>query len=253
MEGLNETANDGSGPMNGNVLLKTYPNSVIQVGLYMADELDDTLAGKYDNNLTILSQWIKQANRPIYLRIGYEFDLPQNHYDPQKYKQAFRYVVDLLRREGVKNAAYVWHTDCAQHPGQQWMDWYPGDDYVDWFGVSLFSTEQIPRAADFQVLARKHGKPFMICESTPWGLYTIPAKIDWYSHVFQFIKDRHVDAFCYIDSNWDKQPMWANWKIGDARVENNAQIKKLWLDEIGRSRYLKATPDLFRILGYANH
>jgi hypothetical protein len=250
MEGLNETFDDGSGPMNGNALLKTYPNSVVQVGLYIVDELNDTLTGKYNDNLKILAQWIKKADRPIYLRIGYEFDLPENHYEPLKYKQTFQYVVNFLRREGVKNAAYVWHTDCSDHPGKQWMDWYPGDDYVDWFGVSLFSTEQIPRAANFLKLARQHGKPFMICESTPWTLYTLQAKIDWLKHIFQFIKDRNVEAFCYIDSNWDKQPAWASWKIGDARVEKSVKIKNLWLNNIADIRYLNASPNLFRTLGW---
>lgn len=244
VKGLDGPNEYGSGLEDGEALLESYPNSVIQIGLYMVGGLDNTLNGNYDASLEILAQWIKKANRPVYLRIGYEFDNPSNHYDPLKYKQAFRYVVDFLRNEGVDNAAFVWHSECADHP-EQWMDWYPGDDYVDWFGVSMFTTEQIPIASNFLKLARAHGKPLMICESSPWGMYTIRGKIDWLKHIFQFIKDQHVEAFCYIDSDWDKMPMYQGQHIGDARLEANDDIKNFWLNEINQDRYLKASPDLF--------
>ena len=247
MDGLEAAVDYGGGPMDGDVLLKSYPNSVIQLGLYMVDGLNNTIVGTYDANLKTLAQWIKKANRPVYLRIGYEFDNPSNHYDPQQYKQAFRYVVDFLRKEGVRNAAYVWHSEDTAHP---WMDWYPGDDYVDWFGKTIFRTKDIPVASNFLKLAREHGKPFMICESSPWGMYTSRWKIDWLDHMFQFIKDQNVEAFCYIDCDWDKQQMWVGQNWGDARLEENVDTKNLWLREIDQDRYLKASPDLFRLLGW---
>ncbi|MBF0531691.1 MAG: hypothetical protein HQL23_01175 [Candidatus Omnitrophica bacterium] len=252
LEGL-DVANEygyGDGPKDGAALLNNYPNSVIQLGFYMVDELANTITGKYDANLRTLAQWIIKANRPVYLRIGYEFDFPVNHYDPQKYKQAFRYVVDFLRKEGVRNAAYIWHSECMPHSGQQWMDWYPGDDYADWFGVSLFSTQQIPTAVDFLKLAREHRKPFMICESTPQGLYTVRGKKDFLEHIFRFIRDQNIEAFCYINSNWDIKPMWQGQHWGDSRIEQYPEIKDLWLKEITQGRYLKASPDLFRSLGW---
>jgi Glycosyl hydrolase family 26 len=252
VKGLKGPKEYGSGPQDGKAILHSYPNSVIQIGLYMVGGLENTITGTYDAHLKTLSQWIKKANRPVYLRIGYEFDSPQNHYDPQQYKQAFRYVVDFLRKEGVRNTAYVWHSYCwVEKSGQQWMDWYPGDDYVDWFGASMFSTpSQLWTATDFLKLARKHNKPFMICESTPWGMYTIRGKIDFLNHLFQFIKDNNVEAFCYIDSNWDVMPMYRGQHIGDARLEENVDTKNFWLKEIDQDRYLKASPDLFRSLGW---
>lgn len=250
MDALDGPIDYGGGSMDGDVLLQTYPNSVIQLGLYMVDGLNNTLTGAYDANLITLAQWIKNANRPVYLRIGYEFDNPSNHYDPQQYIQAFRYVVNFLRREGVKNAAFVWHTDCGDHPGQQWLDWYPGDDYVDWFGVSIFGTSQIPMATKFLNFAREHGKPFMICESSPWHMYTVQDKIYWFTHIFRFIKDQNVAIFCYINCNWNAQDLWRNLNLGDARLEKTKETKDLWLNEIAHGRYLKASPNLFQTLGW---
>lgn len=254
MEGLENSNEYGSGPQDAESLLLAYPDSVIQIGLYMVDGLHKTIAGRYRAHLKSLAQWIKNAHRPVYLRIGYEFDNPENHYDPQQYKQAFRYVVDFLRKEGVRNAAYVWHSYCwTQQSQQHWMDWYPGDDYVDWFGASMFSTpDQLWVVSAFVALAREHHKPFMICESTPWGMYTSRAKIDFLNHVFKLIKDQHIEAFCYIDSNWDPMPMYKGQHIGDARIEEDPVIKDLWLKEIDQDRYLKASSDLFQSLGWTD-
>ena len=248
VDGLEGPVDYGGGPMDGDVLLKSYSDSVIQVGLYMVDGLDDTISGKYDDNLRKLALWIKQANRPVYLRIGYEFDNPENHYDPQQYKQAFRYIVDYLRKEKVSNVAYIWHSETSKYSGQHWMDWYPGDNYVDWFGASIFETSQYIIVSDFFEDGRNHGKPFMVCESSAWYMNTIPGKINWFNHIFQFIKDQNVEAFCYIDSNWNDMPAWRNFKFGDARLEENVEIKNLWLKEIDQDRYLKASKDLFKSL-----
>jgi len=251
LEGLAGPTEYGSGPEDGNALLKSYPNSVVQVGLYIVNELDEIINGQYDAHLKILAQWIKKANRPIYLRIGYEFDNPDNLYEPEKYKQAYHYIVDFLRHERVQNAVYVWHSYCwIRKSGDAWLDWYPGDDDVDWFGASVFAAPHQPSmVSDFVKLSRQHHKPFMICESTPWGMYTSRGKIDFLKHVFHFIKEENIEAFCYIDSNWDIMPMYKGQHIGDARIEKYPEIKKLWLKEIKNDRYLKSSPGLYQSLG----
>ena len=73
--------------------------------------------------------------------------------------------------------------------------------------------------------------------------------IDLLLDIFDFIDEQKVDAFCYIDSNWDSLPMYKNWNWGDGRVEKNEEIKEFWLTNINRDRYLKASKDLFAVLG----
>lgn len=250
MKGLEGPVEYGSGSQDGNALLKRYRLSVMQIGLYMVDALDDTVAGKYDANLKVLARWIKRANRPVYLRIGYEFDNPEFRYEPEAYKRAFRYVVDFLRREEVNNVAFVWHSYVAQEYVRPWMNWYPGDKYVDWFAASVFSTTLVPAADHLWRRAKQHRKPFMIAEASPAGLYTLRGKLDWFNRVFRFIEEHDVEAFCYINSHWDAMPMFVSLKWGDARIEENRELKEMWLKEIGSSRYLKASSDLFRFLGY---
>jgi hypothetical protein len=38
--------------------------------------------------------------------------------------------------------------------------------------------------------------------------------------------------------------------FGDSRVQNNATLRSLWLNETARPRYLQQSPTLFTSLGY---
>ena len=252
MDGLLEEGKDyGSGVAHGQYLLEQYPYSVIQIGLYMVDGLEDTIAGKYDRNIEKLGKWIKQAARPVYLRIGYEFDLPANRYDPEHYQQAFRYIVDKLRKQGVDNVAFIWHTYSRINPGQSTMAWYPGDDYVDWFALSFFDAYNQANMIRFSRLAQHHQKPLMIAEATPYGLGTPLGERSWnrwFRKFFSFIEDEDVKAACYINSDWDSQPMWQNQGWGNARIQANPLIQDKWRKEIGRDKYLRADQNLFPLL-----
>jgi hypothetical protein len=252
MEGLDKPVDEGAGIVDVRHYVKHYPHIVIQLGLYMVGALDDTLAGKYDGNILKLAKWMKNVKRPIYFRIGYEFDLPSNRYDPQQYKQAYRYIVDHLRAQGVNNVAYVWHSASMMEPYGIFMDWYPGDDYVDWFAVSIFNSMQIWTAKRFFTIARQHQKPVMIAESTPAGLVSTHAKKDWFRHYFDFIHSDDIKIVCYINSNWDTEALFHSMHWGDERIEQDPEIKKIWINEI-KNGYLESSPDLFNQLnGLAN-
>jgi len=256
--GLSEPFDCGSGTMYGQHLVDNYPGTVIQIGLYMVDMLDDALAGNYDSSIDRLGRWMAAAKRPIFLRIGYEFDGPHNHYDPQKYVRAYRYIVDRLRKNHLENVAFVWHS-YASYPvymSKQQSDYYPGDEYVDWFAVSFFdnSASSVPMSK-MLAMAKEHGKPLMLAEATPAHIGVSGGKqayFRWYRPLFKFIDKNNVKMLCYINTDWDSQPMFAdgNWK--DSRVQSNSEIRKIWLDEISKDRYLKYSIDLYNLLGMGN-
>ena len=124
-------------------------------------------AGAYDDTIVRLADGLKRMPTVVYLRIGYEFDLLGGQYGPPEvFKAAYRRVVDVLRAEGVRNAAYVWHSAGAFWRGtdpslfaagsgaaaaalddalpaaaadpQPITAFYPGRDYVDAFGISYW-------------------------------------------------------------------------------------------------------------------
>ncbi len=151
-----------------------------------------------------LITWLRDADRPVQLRIGYEFDGAWFCYEPEIYKAAFRYIKERIDALSADDVATVWQSaaypdDIPGYPASgdaetvraRLESWYPGDDVVDWVGLSFFIgadyletqyscpdpskpwtiPDIAPRLlqdamADF---ARDHEKPVMIAEAAPQG------------------------------------------------------------------------------------
>ena len=115
--------------------------------------------------------------RNMYLRVGYEFDGSWNHYEPNQYKAAYKYMVDRLRNNGVTNIKFVWQacTYVYNYENRPLMDWYPGDNYVDYVGLSFFFYAEGPKDGSNNSpfldealgIARSKNKPVMMAEVSP--------------------------------------------------------------------------------------
>jgi hypothetical protein len=259
-----ETAvtNETGSTQHHQMLIDSFPNSVLHSALWMVGKWDvakNTAKGKYDDVVKQYAEWAKAVNRPIYLRIGYEFDGPHNALPPKQYVKAYIRIVDLLRKEGADNIAFVWHSYAAKpFNNEPLAAWYPGDDYVDWVGISVFghaySTDFGPYCNDVLQFAKHHQKPVMIAESSPvngiqpdsndvWG--------QWFVNFFSFIHNKNIKAVSFINENWTSLRIdgISEWK--DARLSNNELVGKAWFLETSRDRYLKQSPGLFQQLGDA--
>lgn len=63
---------------------------------------------------------------------------------PEKYKQAYRYVVDRVRARGATNILWVFQPNNYSYPNDSWNlinAYYPGPKYVDWLAMSLFGKQ----------------------------------------------------------------------------------------------------------------
>jgi len=252
MSGLHKPFNNGAGVQHGQFIVDTFSNSAVQIGLYMVDALHDVVGGVYDDNIVKLGRWIKSTKRPVYLRIGFEFDNPQNDYYPRRYVLAYQRIVDMFREMGVDNVAYVWHSYASTRNAPV-MDWYPGDDYVDWIAISYFNPYNTDNMNEIANIAALRKKPFMIAEATPVSISTSlgeEAWKRWFRFVFKYIEDRDVKAFSYINCHWDALPQFKKDQWGDARIEQNAFIKNKWMQTISDEKFLKGSPELFKTLGY---
>lgn len=252
-EGIYDAFDHGGGAQHLQYEVEQYPNTVMQVGLYMVDVLKEIVNGVYDENLKKIGNWINDSNRPVYLRIGYEFDGPHNNYDPVLYIKAYHYIADKFQSMGITNISYVWHS-YANYTKRPVMDWYPGDEYVDWVAVSYFSNmkESLERIVK---IAEEKNKPLMIAEATPCGIGVTHEKNAlnrWYEPFFRFISANDVKAVSYINCDWEALPMWKGQGWKDSRVEANPVIKKRWSKEMQKPKYLKSSSGLFSILGFAS-
>ncbi len=261
--GLTNDQVKGTEIQNARWIAQTYPNTVLQTAMWMSGDWDriviiNTTNHTYDANIDAFIALALSVNRPVFLRIGYEFDGPHNKLQPQDYKTAYKYIVDRIRAAGVNNVAFVWHSWAdAPYNGYAVSDWYPGDAYVDWFGISFFKQILSPSTRThmdaFVDLARTYKKPVMIAESTPIGGITpnsYQTWNDWFVPLFDYIHNKNIKAVSYINCNWDILTETIGWGWGDTRVQQFPLIQERWTNEINKPRYLKQSSGLFSTLGY---
>ncbi|WP_328473277.1 carbohydrate-binding protein [Actinoplanes sp. NBC_00393] len=263
--GLTVTCNLNGNVFNYNQTLAEYPGAAVAVGLYLADnpgcanqplraiigrndaDIAGTVGQQYRQNLDNLLTYFKNTGRPVYLRVGYEFDGPWNCYNTDFYKQAFRVVKQRITSLGATNIKTVWQSASYAKDGpaeykfdfsnpSHLNDWYPGDDVVDYVGLSTFywdatyrqyqwacdTPTSTPTVLYDRVLnfARGHNKPAMISESTP-----------------QAYRTAQLDASCVNRNN---------------RVSLNGDWTKVgsWYDQF--FAYINRNTDVLRGVSYIN-
>mgnify|MGYP001828265105 CR=1 FL=1 len=206
--------NETGSTQNHQMLVDEFPNTAIQSAMWMVGKYrvaKKASYGDYDDVIKKYTKWAKSVKRPIYLRIGYEFDGPHNELEPTDYVNAYRHIVDNIRARGADNIAFVWHS-YASKPYKDYplSAWYPGDEYVDWVGISTFghaySSDSFGPACD-QVLAfaREHHKPVMIAESNPInGVDQKSTEVwnQWFVNFFTFVYNKNIKAISFINEDW---------------------------------------------------
>jgi hypothetical protein len=63
---------------------------------------------------------------------------------PERFRDAFRHIVQLMRNEGASNIAWVFHVNDGDFPKKEWNNferYYPGDAFVDVLGVSVYGAQ----------------------------------------------------------------------------------------------------------------
>ncbi len=215
-----------------------YPNTAMNLGIWASDRdmLLGIMNGDYDANIQKLTDYIVAANKPVYIRFGYEFDGPWNVYTPQLYVKSYQHFVDVVRdRAGyyANNIAFVWHSAAFFRLGEEhiWPNdldidvvrsyyydspiklesWYPGDEYVDWVGISWFAWEHTYqksmsriRRDEVKDFARDHSKPLMIAEAAPKEIWQPinPSKL---------CNDNGRSCIIGETSNTSEGDSWDNW------------------------------------------
>jgi hypothetical protein len=253
LNGLATKDNWGAGDVHAQLYIDdiNFDNTVTSIGLYINGQLENIISGSRNSDIRKLARWVIDSDRPVFLRIGYEFDGPWNGLDPDLYKEAWIQIVKIFDEEEVRNVAYVWQSAGINTTNIE--RWYPGDQYVNWVGYSEFDGTNM--GASILAFADEHNKPVMIAEATPrvdladltkdhWG--------NWYVPLFNKIESNtRIKALAYINADWDSQPMWTGQGWGDSRVEVNQTVYTNWNEVISGSDWLVSSTSLFEELEYA--
>lgn len=248
-------------------LLRTYEDTAPQIAVYLHFlQLKEIADGRHDGRIAALAQTLKAISRPLYLRIGYEFDNPSNAFEPAKYVAAYRRIVEKLHGAGLRDVSYVWHSWALQPTFQNRdpLEWYPGDRYVNWIGVSIF---QISGKTPFKgsnrdrmvEIARSKRLPVMICEASPVRFSPEQKAMTgeaywkyWFEPFFEFIrKNPEVEAFSMIHVDWDAVSLTRKFGWGDCRMTADPEILVRWRREMSDERYLHRRRDLYEKLGFS--
>lgn len=235
--------------------LARYPDLIVpQIGLAMnqgeaAKHYEaDVAAGGEDTRLAALCEGLRSLDRPVFLRVGYEFNGSWNGYRPADYVAAFRHIAGTIRACHLENVALVWDLSAeaeldAEHGGAKpsdatlrWNAFYPGDAYVDWWAINLFRSEALTAEATRTFLAEADRRrfPVMIGEATPWHHSVTegqPSVDAWFAPFFGLLRSqRGIKAFCYIDWDWSSYPQWKDW--GDGRIERDPTVLRFYRSQV---------------------
>jgi hypothetical protein len=116
--------------------------------------LDRIIAGEFDADL---SAWADQARAfgPLVVEYGTEVNGDWNVWSapynggldigPEKFKRAYRHIVQLMRARGATNITWALHYNSQNYPEDPRnvpASYYPGDDVVDWVGISAYGSER---------------------------------------------------------------------------------------------------------------
>lgn len=206
-----------------------YPDVAIIVGLHVRPVEKVVAKGECDVSLRKLARRLKEFGNPVFLRIGYEYNLTFDPHDPDYYPEMYRHIVELFRAEGADNVVSTWCAAAGSFPFRDFRDWWPGADVVDWAAVDVFAPIgfSLPETTDFLDQCREWKKPVMIPEACPlwfdWsrvdaskpetfrdGLLESGSADDqwsWYEAMFELVRRRpEIKALTVIAADWSTGP-----------------------------------------------
>jgi len=273
LDGIWTTDDWGDSPSNMSLQLADpdFENMALAIGLSLVNHEEKVADGTHDVLIEKMGNWFKTlGKRPVFLRIGYEFDgHAWNFYDRKAYLKAYKRIKDIMDDLGVDNVAYVWQSTGWVSDPYHLEEWYPGDDYVDWCGTSFFSRWREIEMFDF---ARQKGKPVFIAEATP-VISDHTVKFDgqtqetilsnseqaaeawekWFIPFFDAIDKNQdvVKAISYINCYWKSHEMWLNnptFQKVDARLQTNERISEQWKAKVYEAPFLNSKEGLYEML-----
>ncbi len=207
--------------------------------------LQKIIDGKFDNNLTKWALAAKKTNIPLMVEFGTEvngkwfpwsgilngggttnkYGNPNYPDGPERFRDAYRHIIDLFRKENVTNITWAFHVYPPDDLGdnkilkQSWnniKNYYPGDNYIDWIGASIYgsfergdSWNSFTKLLDktYPILASvSPKKPLAVFE---FGVLEDPSegnKSTWIQEALNSIKDGRyprIKAISYWDEKWN--------------------------------------------------
>ncbi|MGH8047083.1 MAG: glycoside hydrolase family 26 protein [Chthoniobacterales bacterium] len=231
--------------------------------------LDNILAGKFDVYIDHWADSARAYGTPFLVSLCNEMNgswFPWSGYfygaekplgggkfaGPEKFKTAWRYIVDRVRARGAGNVLWVFHVNNYGVTNDAWnsyKQYYPGANYVDWLGASVYGMQFRNRHdhwVDFDddlldepyrwLAALDPQKPIMVAE---FGVGEFPEqgnKAQWFAHAFASIEKRfpRIKAAVYWNERWQNE----DGTYSNLRVNTSAESLQAFREGVDRPFWL---------------
>jgi hypothetical protein len=222
--------------------------------------LQKIIDGIFDNELIQYAKDAKDTKSPLMIEFGCEmngdwfswsgkfngggnkneYGNPELADGPERFRDAYRHIINIFRKEGVGNVTWVYHLNSDSFPAEDWNTmsaYYPGDDYIDWIGASVYGAQipgekwksftDIMDRCYIELSGISEIKPLAVLE---FGVIEEPEKgnkSNWIQEALQSLIDGNyprIKAISYWHSAWQNE----NKKISNLRIDSSIGSLKVY-------------------------
>jgi len=218
--------------------------------------LKEIARGSFDEYFEQAADTVKSFGGPVFISINHEMNgkwypysqaYPGSGVTAEDFVASWQRIVDVFRRKGANNVAWVWSPNVPDVGGVPFAKYYPGDDYVDWVGASLYSGEAITGLSKIYDAYAKR-KPIFITE---WATgpdkskynRTFAGEAQWINEFFAGLEKKYPRVKAISWFNWDSSDSHQD----DYRLQRVPEQAAAYQSDIENARYVDRADDLILV------
>ena len=239
--------------------------------------LQRIIEGKFDDELLRWAHDAKRVHIPIIVEFGPEMNgdwFPwsgilnggekkdgyghrQSADGPERFRDAYRHIINLFRKEGVQNITWAFHVFPPEEKSEsnallkKWnniKNYYPGDNYIDWIGLSVYgavepnsewkSFTDIMDIAYPIITEISADKPLAVFE---FGVAEYPQlgnKTEWIKNALESLESGRyprIKAISYWDEIWKDD---SSDKVIDLRINSSIKSSEIYREILNSSYFV---------------
>ena len=169
---------------------------------------------------------------------------------PERFRDAYRHVVELCRAEGATSITWFFHVDLGSSPAAAWnstiANYYPGDAWVDWLGISNYGLLKPGWAApDFverldrhyaEVAALSPSRPIAVLEYGSAETRRPARKAAWIRRAMRAVAGGRwprIGALSYWHEQWEND----DGVISDLHVDSSRRAQRAYRRGANRAAF----------------
>lgn len=241
--------------------------------------LDRIIEGDFDSDLRAWARDARTFGSPILAEYGTEmngewfswngvwnggdsltpYGLPEESDGPERFRDAYRRIIQLSREEGAVNITWVFHVNHNDIPDENWNrfeNYYPGDEWVDWIGVSLYGAQRPldeywtsfrddMDAVYPRLTALSQDKPIIVTEFGVTAGHPLGDQADWAESALADLISRRwprIIGFSWWNERWqnDDDPEHDT----TMRLQDNPNLRETFQRLVGENEAVMGRPEV---------